>query len=389
MIEKNSEKLDVEDLMKKINKIIESEKSHFVSVSSNNKKDFTLSAVERGVEEGIQAVLEAENATTVKSKFPKFFNRLLRKQNVVNRKLIKGLKDAIYATWQCTNILYSKINLNSSKIKLLEEKELINQSLINKIQGQLVTHSKQINHLSRHNETPMLNKEIAYNPPILNKQIFEEFCLQLRNQSRGTSGEITEKLKFYLPILDRIQIPRSNSKILDLGCGRGEWLNLLKKNDYTAIGVDIDSSMISECKGFGLEVLQENAISFIENCDLESYKAITCFHLIQYLNLSDLIAIFQHALNALIDGGVFLIESPNPENFQVATHDFYMDHNQKKLFPPTLIEFLAKYTGFREIKVEKIYSSDQDVGLDLKDKNMQKINHWIYGPKNYAIVAKK
>lgn len=392
MIEKNSADLDVDDLMNRINQVVDNHKKEFYAISTIEGKDCTLSAIERYTEESMAAANEAEVATTVKSKLPKFFNRLLRKQNVVNRKLIKGLRDVTQVAWQCTHLLYARLNDHQARIERLENRETLNLQLISKLQSLVLDQEKKISELSRTDSANLIKSDIEesqVNPSSSNSSSLDSFYLQFENRFRGTRGEIAERQKFYIPILEDIPRSKSDSYILDIGCGRGEWIAMLNDREFQTLGLDTNDSMIQECQTIGLNVKNQDAIDFLKTAPENSIMGITGFHIIEHIEFQQLIELFHLAHKALMPGGLIIFETPNPENLQVGTCSFHLDYTHTKPYPPTLIEFLGNYTGFSESKIEKLHPYPVEHQLEGNDLNTEKLNNLIFGPQDYAIIARK
>jgi len=105
---------------------------------------------------------------------------------------------------------------------------------------------------------------------------FEEFYLRFENKFRGERTDIKSRQTVYLPVINLID--RSNGyKILDIGCGRGEWLELLLENNFNAYGLDRNKSMVENCTRMGLDVQYGDAIDHLKSLPGGSLAAITGF----------------------------------------------------------------------------------------------------------------
>jgi len=172
---------------------------------------------------------------------------------------------------------------------------------------------------------------------------------------RGTREEIKERLRIYLPYIKEANIETSSSPILDLGCGRGEWLELLKENGYIAKGVDFNRVMVRQCQEFGLDVIESDIIEYLRNQQPNSLSAITGFHILEHLSLKTIISLFDEALRILKSGGIAIFETPNPENLIVASCNFYLDPTHRNPIPPRLLNFLIESRGFNKTEIVRLH----------------------------------
>ncbi|AEG61868.1 methyltransferase domain-containing protein [Desulforamulus ruminis] len=180
-------------------------------------------------------------------------------------------------------------------------------------------------------------------------QDLDAYYLAFENKYRGTIEDIKQRQTFYLPRLDFIN-KASRHLIVDIGCGRGEWLKLLKDNGYTAIGVDLNKEMIKKCINNGLNVTLDDAIEYLKGCEDESIDAVTGFQIIEHLGTETLHQLAIEVKRCLKPGGMFLFETPNPESIYVGT-TFYTDFTHNKPLPPDSIKFLFDYYGFGGVEI--------------------------------------
>ncbi|MHC5938413.1 class I SAM-dependent methyltransferase, partial [Nostoc sp.] len=111
----------------------------------------------------------------------------------------------------------------------------------------------------------------------------DAFYVAFEEQFRGSRESISNRLKVYLPLIAEANTGKPESPILDVGCGRGEWLELLQETGYTARGLDINRIMVEQCKARGLEVIEKNVLSYLQSLPDSSLGAVTGFHIIEHL----------------------------------------------------------------------------------------------------------
>ena len=142
-----------------------------------------------------------------------------------------------------------------------------------------------------------------------------------------------------------------------MGCGRGEWLELLQENQFTASGIDLDDGMLSACRSRGLNVQTGDAIAYLKSLPVDSLSIVTGFHIAEHLSLDDLQTLIKEALRVLKPAGLLILEAPNTENLVVGTSSFYLDPTHQRPLPSALLNFLVGYLGFARSKVLGVQES--------------------------------
>jgi O-antigen chain-terminating methyltransferase len=160
-----------------------------------------------------------------------------------------------------------------------------------------------------------------------------------------------------MPFIQKIQEVHPNATALDLGCGRGEWLELLKDHQLSASGIDLDDGMLSACRSRGLNVQTGDAIAHLKSLPADSLSIVSGFHIAEHLSLADLEALIKEALRVLKPAGLLILEAPNTENLVVGTSSFYLDPTHQRPLPSALLSFLVGYLGFTRSKVLGVQES--------------------------------
>lgn len=175
---------------------------------------------------------------------------------------------------------------------------------------------------------------------------FERFYLAFENKYRGSKGSVRQKCQDYLAIYKEL-LPNPQSAILDLGCGRGEWLTLLQENGFSnTLGIDFNTAMVKECKTQGLSCHNIDIFEFVKDAKDSSFAAISGMHVIEHIPFRKLAHLFKNVFRALEPGGIALFETPNPRNLFVGAFSFHFDPTHVKPVPVELSSFLAEHTGF-------------------------------------------
>jgi O-antigen chain-terminating methyltransferase len=215
--------------------------------------------------------------------------------------------------------------------------------------------------------------------------LLDAFYASFDEQFRGHKDHIKERLKVYLPFLANLPV---TANILDVGCGRGEWLELLKENGHHAIGVDTNSILVEQCQERELEIVQSDLLSYLNRLSDNSLDAISGFHIVEHLPLQTLVAFLNETLRVLKPGGVIILETPNPRNVLVGSCNFYFDPTHQNPIPSEVLKFLIDSRGFAKTKVLPLNPSDEKpVAGD--SELVQRFNMLFYGPMDYGLVGWK
>jgi O-antigen chain-terminating methyltransferase len=215
--------------------------------------------------------------------------------------------------------------------------------------------------------------------------LLDSLYFSLEDVLRGTHEQIKEEVKVYLPVLQKAGI---SSDILDVGCGRGEWLQVLREEGFQARGIDTNRILIQQCKELSLDVEEREALSYLGSLSDGSLSAVTAFHFAEHLPLETLVKFLDESGRALKPGGLIILETPNPENLLVGSCNFYLDPTHKNPIPIPTMKLLVEARGFRCEEVLKLHAVSS-TKIEVKDQLTSHLNHFLYGPMNYAIVARK
>jgi len=205
---------------------------------------------------------------------------------------------------------------------------------------------------------------------------------------RGTPQQIKEQVAVYLPLIQASY--EQDTPVLDLGCGRGEWLSLLKDNNIAAKGIDLNRVMVAEATRQGLDVATVDAVAYLKEQPANSLSAVTGMHLLEHLPFEVLIRVLQEALRVVKKGGVVIFETPNPENIFVGAQFFYTDPTHKNPLVPDTMKFIFEYIGFKDVEIKRLHSYAEISKAMGKPRNLDDDfkNHHFYNAMDFAIVAK-
>jgi len=227
-------------------------------------------------------------------------------------------------------------------------------------------------------------------PPVPVEAI-DTYYLAFENANRGSREEILAKLAIYnVWLKDRVPLQEGlTHAIVDLGCGRGEWLSHVAERGYEAIGADTSPMMIEACQKLGYNVRCMDALSFLRGLPTNSIAAVTGFHIIEHVPFDYLFAMVQECARVLVKDGSVLFETPNPENVLVGSHTFYHDFTHRNPITPTAISFLLKYHGFVEIDIIRSSPYPDEAKVPGDDPLTARVNGHLCGPQDFAVTGRR
>jgi O-antigen chain-terminating methyltransferase len=224
----------------------------------------------------------------------------------------------------------------------------------------------------------------------------ERLYEDLEDAFRGTAEAVRAKVA---PYLDDIAAATGDGPVVDVGCGRGEWLALLAEAGVAAYGVDTNEVVVERCRAAGLDVRTGDALAHLREVEPGSVRAVTSFHVVEHLSLDTLVGLIDAALVALQPGGVLVLETPNPTNLNVGAASFYLDPTHLKPLHPQFLEFLVRQRGFAEVKGRylnpeggpELTVDDLAIGgtRERAQQLVDRINWALGGPLDFGIVATK
>ena len=215
------------------------------------------------------------------------------------------------------------------------------------------------------------------------------------DKMRGDVDLIRERLELYESVIKRVIRNNEGDRVfaLDLGCGRGEFLDLLSQEyKIDVMGVDMDEEMIEACRERNLTAVHGDIFDFLKNQESSSVDLISMIQVAEHIPTRILFMIMKEIRRVLRDGGACIIETPNPENLIVGACNFYLDPSHVNILPPGLLDLLAKCAGFEETEVVRMhwYNAVPTDHLDKKDgiqASIMRIGHFVNNFGDYAVIG--
>ena len=152
------------------------------------------------------------------------------------------------------------------------------------------------------------------------------FYRSFEERHRGSVEEIKRRLSFYLPFLAGLKDIYPDGVIADIGCGRGEWLEILTENGIANIGVDLDDGMLARAREAGLNVQKMDCLQFLQSQADQSLIALTGFHIAEHLPFEVLQQLVMHTLRMLTN------HLPSTITYSKAKKPITVLHCRKKRF---------------------------------------------------------
>ena len=282
---------------------------------------------------------------------------------------------------QSQSKVYSDIGEQVRSIILAMNKDIENRAWLAGILEEKIAKSKE----KRSDE--MLSSQVTG----LNYFIFEDRFRGSRNDTKA------KQLKF-------VKYFEGCKNVLDIGCGRGEFLELLKDNGISGHGIDIDEDMVRYCRSRDLNVEKLDAVSYLNQLEDKSLDGIFIDQVVEHLDPDYLIKMIDLCYKKMLFGAYIIMETVNPLSL-LSLANFYMDMSHKRPVHPETLKFLMSAAGFRETVAQfyepaveggRLRSIDAD-GLaekerslaDIINRNTDMLNNMIFGPRDYAAIGKK
>ena len=216
---------------------------------------------------------------------------------------------------------------------------------------------------------------------------------------RGSRTTIKERQQAFLPYFEGCR------NVLDIGCGRGEFLEMMKDNNISSIGIDIDLIMLNYCNARGFEVIQADALTYLEGLEDMSLDGIFIDQVIEHLEPKYFMRMLEACIRKLKFGFYLVAETVNPLSF-FSFANFYIDMTHIRPVHPQTLRFLLEYVGFRETEIQfhspvpdeirlkylpinEIANDQEKVNSGVYNQNINMLNGILFGAQDYSVVGKK
>ena len=199
---------------------------------------------------------------------------------------------------------------------------------------------------------------------------------------RGAPEQIGATQSFYLPFL--MELP---GLVLDVGCGRGELLRLLRERGIPACGIETNAISAEACRREGLDVLHGDALEVLARTEAGRFGAVVALQVVEHWSAETTFAFLRETRRVLTPGGRLILETINTDSLS-ALRAFYLDPTHVRPVPPETLRFLAEAAGFVETRIEYRAALPEEERLTERSENDARLNRLLFAPQDYALLAR-
>jgi O-antigen chain-terminating methyltransferase len=207
---------------------------------------------------------------------------------------------------------------------------------------------------------------------------------------RGSDEELKDRYR------DLAQMLAGFAPVLDIGCGRGELLELLGERGTDASGVELDADIAAEGRARGLSIATGDGIAHLGSLPDGGLGAVVLVQVVEHLTPQEAIDLVAIARDKVRDGGMLLMETVNPQSLYTFAHAFYLDPTHHQPVHPAYLEFVVRHAGWAHVRLdwrslppEHERLSPDPGATAAATANIERLNALLFGPQDYALVAFK
>ena len=228
----------------------------------------------------------------------------------------------------------------------------------------------------------------------------EERRLELMDETRGPYGEIKMRQAPYVKLFEDVP-----GQVLDVGCGRGELIGMMRIQGIECWGADMDPLMVELCRKQGNHAVQMGALEVLESVPAASLGGVIALQVVEHLYPGELLRFLRLARRQMARGGVLLLETLNPASLGVLAKSYYRDLDHKQPIHPEHMKSLVELAGFEEVALHYSapYNEEErpeplppagELGLTPQahaalTQRMDKLESWLFGMQDYYVVARQ
>ncbi len=207
----------------------------------------------------------------------------------------------------------------------------------------------------------------------------------------GSPEQIRARQASYLDALE------GRTRVVDLGCGHGELLTLLGEHGVPAYGVETEPEFVARLGELGLEVVEADGLTHLESLEAGAVDGVVASHVVEHLPPAVMIRLIELAHDRLAEGGVLVMETPNPESLVAGSVNFHRDPTHLSPVHPDTLAFLCDMAGFSRVEVRRLSPAPPEALLptggvegpvaERLDAVVGRLNDLLYGFQDYAVLA--
>jgi O-antigen chain-terminating methyltransferase len=198
---------------------------------------------------------------------------------------------------------------------------------------------------------------------------------------RGSEEYVKTGQRQYVPSFEGCQ------NVLDIGCGRGEFLEIMREANIPAVGIDLSQEPVAMCRLKGLEAETADLFTYLAALAEESLDGIFCAQVVEHLPPERLPEMIRLCASRLARNGVMVVETPNPECLAIFATHFYLDPTHARPVPHPLLAFYLEEFGMGVVEVRRLTPAVESMpSLALLPEAFRDA---FFGGLDYAIIGKK
>ena len=218
----------------------------------------------------------------------------------------------------------------------------------------------------------------------------DPMSLSIENRLRGMNDGTRNVRDTYLPVLSQARAGSPERLILDLACGKGDFLHLLREQDLLASGVDANEGLVRDCMSRGLQSVQSDILPYLHSIPDATIGAITAFQVVEQMQASDAIKLIDEALRSLAPAGVMILETLHPGSGSVSTGPSWIELPNRHHLSADLLRSLVESRGFRPVELMDLPPSTYEMPHSSQSARVAaELNHHCSGERGYAVIAHK
>lgn len=313
-------------------------------------------------------------------------NKMYTRLGTVENTLAQSVQQGAYLLRRLDEL---ENRLNAIDNQALDQRLKLDQRL-NKIE-------RSVKNISRAMKDLVKDEVLLQNQDVTLREVQNFDYIGFENHYRGHEDDIRERQADFLRFF------QGRGGVLDIGCGRGEFLELLRDNEVKAKGIDFDEDMVDRCKAKGLNVIKAEAISYLRGLKDASLGGIFIGQVVEHLTPNQLVELLELCYQKLKADSYLVVETVNPLCLSVFSSTFYLDISHQKPVHPQFLQFHLQSLGFRDFELMFISPMDDGKKLKLLDEgsgglshdkfvlneNLDKLNQLLFSYQDYALAAKK
>jgi O-antigen chain-terminating methyltransferase len=206
-------------------------------------------------------------------------------------------------------------------------------------------------------------------------------ALWLAERFRGSERHVRESQKFYVPFF------QGRAEVLDIGCGRGEFLELMREAGVPAQGIDLSDECVALCRSKGLRADQADLSQFLDGLADSALDGVFAAQVVEHLAPQRIPEMLRLAASKLVRGGLLVIETPNPECLAIFSTHFYLDPTHHRPLPAALLRFYMEEAGFGQIDIHR--RSPAVESMPSLASLPEQFREAFFGGLDYAILGRK